>query len=55
MTWSTTRATKPYFASSAQCGDIVGDDQVFGSAFFRSTIDPGGAIEHLADRDPAHV
>src|SRR6202163_3764390 len=35
----TTCATMPYLASSEQCGDIVGDDQVFGSAFFKSAID----------------
>src|SRR6478672_3162698 len=33
-TWSTT----PYLVSSAQCGDMVGDDQVFGSAFLRSAM-----------------
>src|SRR5258708_17515669 len=35
----TTLSTTPYLASSAQCGDMVGDDQVFGSAAFQSAID----------------
>jgi hypothetical protein len=35
----TTASTTLYFTSSAQRGDMVGDDQVFGSAFFRSAID----------------
>src|SRR5882672_12719139 len=33
-TWSTTA----YLVSSAQCGDMVGEDQVLGSAFLRSDI-----------------
>ena len=33
-----TFSTMPYFFSSSQCGDMVGDDQVFGSAFFRSAM-----------------
>src|SRR5256885_7002647 len=31
----TTASATPYLVSSAQCGDIVGDDQVFGSASFK--------------------
>ena len=38
----------PYLASSAQCGDMVGDDQVFGSAFFRSAIDLPGARSSIS-------
>ena len=42
----------PYLFSSAQCGDMVGDDQVFGSAFLRSAmLFPGIAVEHVADRE----
>jgi len=44
----TTASTTPYFASSAQCGDIVGDDQVFGSASFRSAIDLPGARSSIS-------
>src|SRR5215467_7854046 len=36
--WCTTSSTTPYFASSAQCGDMVGDCQVFGSAFLSCDI-----------------
>ena len=28
----------PYFFSSSQCGDMVGEPQVLGSASFRSAI-----------------
>src|SRR5665213_4388640 len=35
----TTHSTTPYLVSSAQYGDMVGDDQVFGSAFFTSDVD----------------
>src|SRR3954447_14270222 len=38
----TTLSTIPYLVSSEQCGDIVGDDQVFGSASLRSAIDLPG-------------
>src|SRR5471032_921565 len=38
----TTLSATPYLVSSAQCGDIVGDDHVLGSAFFRSAIDLPG-------------
>ena len=38
----------PYLVSSAQCGDMVGDDQVFGSAFFRSAIDLPGARSSIS-------
>ena len=34
----TTSSTTAYLVSSGQCGDMVGDDQVFGSAFFRSAM-----------------
>src|SRR6478672_6648498 len=44
----TTCSTMPYLSSSAQCGDIVGDDQVFGSAFFRSAIDLPGARSSIS-------
>src|SRR5205085_6873412 len=35
---ATTESTMPYLISSAQCGDMVGDDQVLGSAFLRSAM-----------------
>ena len=34
----TTCSTTRYLVSSSQCGDMVGDDQVLGSAFFRSAM-----------------
>src|SRR4029077_3572583 len=44
----TTASTTPYLVSSAQCGDIVGDDQVFGSASLRSAIDLPGARSSIS-------
>ena len=44
----TTASTMPYLVSSAQCGDMVGDDQVFGSASFRSAIDLPGARSSMS-------
>ena len=42
----------PYLTSSAQCGDMVGEPQVLGSAFLRSASDLSGiAVEHVADGD----
>ena len=40
----TTASTTPYLVSSAQCGDIVGDDQVF----FKSAIDLPGARSSIS-------
>ena len=43
----------PYFSSSAQCGDMVGESQVLGSAFLRSASDLAGArssMSHTAMR-----
>ena len=55
----TTLSTTPYLVSSAQCGDMVGDPQVLGSASFSSAIVfVGIAVEHVADcerRDEAVV
>src|SRR5258707_15148713 len=48
---ATTLSTIPYLISSAQCGDMVGEDQVLGSAFLRSAmLFFALAIEHVADR-----
>src|SRR4029077_15473389 len=44
----TTASTTPYLVSSAQCGDMVGDDHVFGSAFFSSAIDLPGARSSIS-------
>ena len=42
----------PYLFSSSQCGDMVGEPQVFGSASFSSAIVLSGiAVEHVADRE----
>src|ERR1700676_738296 len=51
----TTLSTTPYLVSSAQCGDMVGDDQVFGSAFFKSAIDLPGARSSISQTAIAEI
>ena len=49
--WATILSTMPYLASSAQCGDMVGEPHVLGSAFLRSaSVLPGlrSSMSHTA-------
>src|SRR6202021_817335 len=51
----TTESTMPYLASSEQCGDMVGDDHVFGSAFLKSAIDLPGARSIISQTAIAEI
>ena len=51
----TTASTTPYFFSSSQCGDIVGEPQVFGSAFFRSAMVFAGLRSSMSQTASAKI
>src|SRR4029079_12100253 len=46
--WAVILSTIEYFTSSAQCGDMVGEPQVLGSAFLRSASDLPGARSSMS-------